>query len=66
MSREHYMTIPEAAAALGVARSTLWKRVVKGEVKGAYRPFEGGDWRIPRAVIAEMRGAVAQATEVRP
>ena len=56
MDSEKVMTVPEAAEALGVARSTLWKRVKKGEIKGAYRPLEGGDWRIPKAVVSAMRG----------
>ena len=56
---DSWLTVSQAAAAAGVHRNTVRKRVRAGQVPGAYlHPGTNGDeWRIPLASVEALRTA---------
>ena len=42
-----YLNASEVAKLLRVHRATVSRRVKRGVIKGAIRPYDTGQWRIP-------------------
>ncbi len=60
--RDEFMTLHEAAEALGVSRATIWRRVQKGEIIA----FQSHQDRRQRLVRREDIEAMMRPVEVDP